>query len=203
MSTLWAERLFSPNGLTTEHVLGSAKALDVGCGQRKLPGATGLDILADSRADIVHNLNIFPWPVKTSEFDLVLMSHVLEHVDDVVATLDEIHRILKPGGSLVIQVPYFRSVDAFTDPTHQHFFTARSLDYACPATKLGTFKYTHALFEKAGFWYDWPGRAGGLGAAIRHFFQRWPWFYDQYFSVLLPARNLTWELRSITNEAEN
>ncbi len=201
-NTLWSHKIFSPGGLTTNEVLGDALALDVGCGQRKLPGAIGLDILPGSEADIVHNLNRFPWPVPSAKFDLVLMSHVLEHVDDVVATLNEIHRILRPGGSLIVQVPYFRSVDAFTDPTHKRFFTARTLDYACPATKLGNFKYTGKLYEKAGFWYDWPGRKISFMGHVRKLFQRWPWFYDQYFSLVFPARCLTWELRVVNDNEE-
>ncbi|MGL1344632.1 hypothetical protein ACSTKR_23565, partial [Vibrio parahaemolyticus] len=39
------------------------KALDVGCGSRKLPGATGMDVLKLPTVDIVHNVDVLPWPI--------------------------------------------------------------------------------------------------------------------------------------------
>lgn len=39
-------------------------------------------------------------------FDLVIASHVLEHVDDDLRALNEIHRVLKPGGYAILQTPY-------------------------------------------------------------------------------------------------
>jgi 2-polyprenyl-3-methyl-5-hydroxy-6-metoxy-1,4-benzoquinol methylase len=39
---------------------------------------------------------------------------VLEHVDDVAETLEEIHRICRPGASLHVTVPHFSSANAFT-----------------------------------------------------------------------------------------
>lgn len=39
-------------------------------------------------------------------FDLVIASHVLEHVADDLKALNEIHRVLKPGGYAILQTPY-------------------------------------------------------------------------------------------------
>jgi len=44
-------------------------------------------------------------PYDSASFDLVYASHVLEHIDDDVAALGEIHRILAPGGVAVLPVP--------------------------------------------------------------------------------------------------
>jgi hypothetical protein len=46
--------------------------LDVGCGAAKTPGAVGLDISADTDADVVHDLDEFPYPLETASFDHVL-----------------------------------------------------------------------------------------------------------------------------------
>lgn len=43
--------------------------------------------------------------LKDESFDLVFASHVLEHIDDDVAALEEVYRILKPGGAAVLPVP--------------------------------------------------------------------------------------------------
>ncbi|MQL52258.1 methyltransferase domain-containing protein [Desulfofundulus thermobenzoicus] len=74
------------------------KILDLGCGPNKLPGAIGVDIRPGPVVDVVHDLNVYPWPFADNEFDLVYASHVLEHLDDVVRAVEEIHRITKPGG---------------------------------------------------------------------------------------------------------
>ena len=58
---------------------------------------------------IGHDINIRPWPIPDGHYNLVYMSHVLEHIcwTETVATLAEIKRILKPGGRLEIWVPDF------------------------------------------------------------------------------------------------
>lgn len=44
--------------------------------------------------------------------DVITMWHVLEHVPDVEAQIIELKRILKPGGTIIIAVPNFKSYDA-------------------------------------------------------------------------------------------
>ena len=43
--------------------------------------------------------------LKSESFDLVFASHVLEHIDDDEVALEEVYRILKPGGVAVLPVP--------------------------------------------------------------------------------------------------
>ena len=45
-------------------------------------------------------------PVDSGSFDVVLCSQVLEHVNDPARALAEIHRVLAPGGRLVLTVPF-------------------------------------------------------------------------------------------------
>lgn len=53
----------------------------------------------------LHNANIYRLPYASDTFDAVILSEILEHVDDDVAALKEIYRVLKPGGIVVITVP--------------------------------------------------------------------------------------------------
>ena len=47
--------------------------LDLGCGNRKRPGTVGIDINPQTAADVVHDLNCFPYPFADSTFDHVVL----------------------------------------------------------------------------------------------------------------------------------
>lgn len=95
------------------------KTLDIGCGSNKTPGAVGMDIHPYEGVDIVHNLEKYPWPQSDSEYDKVVCSHVIEHIEDITAFMREIHRITKPGGEVFFATPHFSSANSWTDPTHR------------------------------------------------------------------------------------
>ena len=198
MENFWAQKIYTPLGFNRENILEDKKALDVGCGQRKLKGAVGLDINPKSEAEIIHDFNQIPWPLKENSFDLILLNQTLEHSHDVLKILGEVHRVAKSGSRVVIQVPYFRSLDASTDPTHRHFFTSRSLDFVIAGEKLSQAGYVDFQFKKIGFWYGWPHKSRnsfvGLFKKIIH---RFPDFYDRFLSLILPMECLTWELEVI------
>jgi SAM-dependent methyltransferase len=70
------------------------------------------------------------------QFDLVTMWHVLEHLHDPYRVLSEAHRIIKPGGTLMFEVPNYASLPStlfgkywFTleAPRHLYHFTPRTL----------------------------------------------------------------------------
>ena len=72
--------------------------------------------LADVKADIC-NL-----PFEDESFDFILCNHVLEHIPDDHKAMNELYRILKPGGTAILQIPQdlkrektFQD-DSITDP---------------------------------------------------------------------------------------
>jgi len=58
-------------------------------------------------ADITHDLEVFPYPIEDNTYNIIYMSHVLEHIrwTETEKVLSELYRILKPDGSLEIFVP--------------------------------------------------------------------------------------------------
>lgn len=118
------------------------RSLSLGCGFLKHDGAVTIDIRPEAKPDILHDLEKIPWPLRSIDFDVVYAIDILEHLYDVFPAMDEIHRVLKPGGILHIRTDYYKSENAFTDPTHRHYFTESSFDYCDPETFLGS-KYPH------------------------------------------------------------
>lgn len=119
--------------------------LNLGCGERKVEGFIGVDKIKTKAVDKVWDLNVFPYPFSDNSVAEVFMDNVLEHLEDVILTMEEIYRISKPGAKIKINVPYFKSNSAFTDPTHKHFFTENSFKYFDKKSSLHF--YTKARFD--------------------------------------------------------
>ena len=107
--------------------------LNLGCGENIKEGWVNLDSAALPGVDVTHDIEKIPFPFKDGEFDEILCRDVLEHVE-YIPTLRELHRILKPGGVLRIQVPHFTSRNNFVDPTHRRMFSISTFDFFAAGT---------------------------------------------------------------------
>lgn len=197
---MFTDKIYTQNGVTKENIFTSGeRVLHIGSGSNKLPGAETVDVLDLPNVDRVHDLDQFPWPYEDNSFDLVFGHNVFEHLEDQVATMEELWRILKPGGRLVLTVPYFRSIDAFNDPTHEHFFTSSSMNFYLDGDdSLAGYKYTNKQFKKIGFWFGWPQPPNNpLARVFKSFIHNHGKLYDQYLSLLFPVKILVWELEVI------
>jgi len=132
------------------------KILDVGCGTNKIKDAIGLDSVQLDGVDIVHDLNSYPWPFKDEEFDIIYMNDIIEHLDDTIKVMEELYRILKKGGKVIIRVVYWNHRYSFSDPTHVHYFTEMSFDFF-----TGKYReyYTKAHFDKLRIEYIYDAKA--------------------------------------------
>lgn len=79
--------------------------LNIGCGNRRLGGYTGVDAVARPGADIVAPAHAIP--LEDGVAEEVLAVHLVEHVFawEVPALLAEWYRLLAPGGRLVLEMP--------------------------------------------------------------------------------------------------
>ncbi len=103
--------------------------LNLGCGKVRIPGSIGVDrVKIEDYVDVVHDLDVLSYPFESDSVDEIHFYHVLEHLHDPLKKLEEIYRILKPGGILYMRVPHFSSMGAFTDLTHIRPFGYFSFD---------------------------------------------------------------------------
>jgi SAM-dependent methyltransferase len=104
------------------------KKLNLGCGTDIRRGWVNLDKVSLPGVDIAHDLESLPLPFPDESFEHVFAKDVLEHVN-YVDLIRDIHRILRPGGILEVQVPHFTSTDNYVDPTHIKRFSIRTFDF--------------------------------------------------------------------------
>jgi ubiquinone/menaquinone biosynthesis C-methylase UbiE len=71
-----------------------------------------------------------PFPIPDNSFDVVFTKSVIEHVENWQHFLNEISRVLKPGGIALVMTPNWQSqrVNFYDDPTHIRPYTRRTLD---------------------------------------------------------------------------
>lgn len=121
----------------------SRKMLNLGAGNDILEGAINHDRIAHRpEIDLVWDLNFLPWPWDDALFDLVNARAVLEHLDiDLITSVNEIWRIMKPGGRLVLKLPYWAHNNSYMDPTHRWFAALETPTVFDPDTPYGA-KYS-------------------------------------------------------------
>jgi len=97
--------------------------LHIGCGLVRFPKEEGwinIDASPEVKPDKVARIEKLPF--RTESVDEIYTAHTLEHVDDFVKAMREMHRVLKKGGKLNIVVPYAGVVSAFK-PQHHFYFS--------------------------------------------------------------------------------
>lgn len=96
--------------------------LNLGCGNRKVPGWVNVDKVEACHPDEVVDLEKLPWPWPDESFQEVMLSHVLEHLGAETKTylgiIKELYRVCRNGAKIAIIVPHPRHDFFLGDPTH-------------------------------------------------------------------------------------
>jgi SAM-dependent methyltransferase len=116
----------------------SGVRLDIGCGRNKQHNYVGLDKANLPGVDIVWDVEVFPWPIDDECVLDAICSHLIEHIKPWL-TLDffnEIWRIMRPHGQLVIQAPFGVNHYFVQDPTHCNPVNEATFQYLDPRYQL-------------------------------------------------------------------
>jgi SAM-dependent methyltransferase len=168
------------------------RTLDIGCGSNKAPGAEGMDIFAYPGVDIVHNVQTSPWPVASGTYDRIICQHVIEHIDDVVEFMREIHRIAKNGATVEITTPHFSSLNSWVDPTHKKHLSLqwyKIFTEGYLAAQSGTFQ---CIFSNVSFGKSLRANIGKFLVWLRGQ-EKW----EKNHAFIYPGMDITTHLRVV------
>ena len=169
--------------------------LDIGCGTRKIEqDAVGIDISPDSAADHVWNLDEYPWPLADNQFNRVHMSHVIEHLDDPMRAMAEVHRVACDGADVFIVTPHFSSHNSYVDPTHKRHLAAGSFAYLT-GKDFPSFRGSPFRFEIVRVELTFGGNLvlDNAGRALARLSLRW---YERHAAWIFPALDIRAHLRA-------
>jgi len=101
--------------------------LNLGACDRVMEGFVSVDIVEP--ADVIADLSK-PWPWDDSTVEEVQAHDVIEHIEDRIHFMNELHRVLIPGGRATIITPNAaRGAGYFQDPTHKSPWCMNSFQY--------------------------------------------------------------------------
>jgi len=169
--------------------------LDIGCGKRKIsPDAVGIDLSPDSAADHIWDLDRYPWPLPDNQFDRVHMSHVIEHLDDPMRAMAEVHRVAREGADILVVTPHFSSHNSYIDPTHKRHLAARSFEYFT-GDDFPSFAGAPFRFEIVSVELTFGGNLvlDNLGRLLARLSMAW---YERHAAWIFPALDIRCHLRA-------
>jgi SAM-dependent methyltransferase len=164
--------------------------LNLGAGRKHRADAFNVDLVATTCPELVWNLNRIPWPLPSDHFREVLAYDVLEHLDDMVAVMEEIHRVCAPGAVVKITLPHFSCANAFVDPTHRHYFSWFSFHYFTGENQWGF--YSGCRFRRLQTHLQFYPSI--LNKLVWRLANRFPEAYERRWAWIFPAWFLSFEL---------
>ena len=190
---------------------GQGLRLNLGSGERRLPGFYNLDCVASTGPDILADLNAPLDALPDNSVDEIHARHTLEHVDRLLPLLEELHRVTRPSGRIEVIVPHFSNPYGYSDPTHVRFFGLYSFFYFSapadqPRHKVPSF-YSTARFQVESVRFTLL-RQSLVEKVFRAVLQPlanigigWLDWYERRLCRLLPVDNIRYVLRPVKEAA--
>ncbi len=200
----------------------NSKVLDLGCGECGLLRSVasmhatlqlhGCD--AQAPADLPANVtfqradfDLASLPYDDDQFDLIVMQHVLEHLEKPIPAIAQVLRVLKPGGRVFIEVPSNYSMmwsypwaqnrgyilHYYDDPTHlgrpwtPQALCRLALYYSCEPI-LAKYDFSWASVGKVLPMFLYAQLTGNSDGFVKEYWQATGW---AVFSVIEKPRNIS------------
>ncbi len=180
--------------LLMENKRSKMNKLNLGCGKDIKAGYLNVDSIPLPGVDEVFDLDTYPWPFKHDTFEEIYCDNVLEHLSSIIKPVEEIWRISKPSGKVIIKVPIYPSIWAFTDPTHKSVYTYLTFNYF--RLEDGLNYYSKARFRIVNRKIVFHPYLRFL-TMIVNLHEKIQKIYYFFFSFLIPANSLYFELQCI------
>lgn len=141
--------------------------VNIGAGKTFIPGFVNVDIA--SVADVVIDLNKDPLPFADNSVDILFSYHALEHVENYLFALGEIHRVLRHGGWFLLGVPYVTLTEYnLVNPYHKQNFSEYSFDFFDADKLLGSAaEEGDILFRKVFHRFHYMGAFNALPGFVK------------------------------------
>lgn len=117
---------------TGEIIKDISKKLNLGCGRNILSDWINLDYIKLPGVDVVADLNRcaeIALPFEDNSIEEFFASHLIEHIENTLPLMQELHRIAKPEATAIFRCPYGSTDEAFEDPTHVRQYFINSFGY--------------------------------------------------------------------------
>lgn len=170
--------------------------LNLGCGHDIRPAEDGwlnVDAFLDDERIMKMDMTKTPWPFADDSFDVVLASHVMEHVpllyreqdgvtrDILFIIMEEVHRVLKPGGEFHVEVPLGGTDADHSNPQHYRHWRRNWWTFFEPEGKenyYSTARFTVVSDTRVRYGVRFADRLrigpNNLGLTV-HLHSRFPW----------------------------
>jgi SAM-dependent methyltransferase len=181
--------------------------LNLGSGCRQMPGFYNVDLVELPGVDVLADLNEPFDALPDDSVQAIYCRHTLEHVDNFIGLLGEIHRVVRPRGTIDIVVPHFSNPYYYSDPTHVRFFGLYTFFYFCdeadqPRRKVPSF-YSPLRFQVESVRFHLL-KASLLEKAMRAIVQPiinrgigWLDWYERRLCRLFPVSDVRYRLRPV------
>jgi len=167
-----------------------AVKINLGCGTKYKNGWINVDYYDKSTCDVVWDLNKYPYPFKKDYADEIEIVGLLNVLNDLERFMDEVARILKPGGIIRIIVPHASNVYAH-GAFSKYTFTLNSMNAFDPkmatdprsnkfeiVSKKLRFQPTHRIFG----WFN-------------YLINRFPSFGEKWIGKIIPIDEVEFVLK--------
>jgi len=103
--------------------------INLGCGTDIREGWINVDCNEFPGVNIIQDLDEFPWKLEDNSAEVIIAFDILEHVKEPIKFLEEIQRILKPGGVAEIRVPHYKFKGAYWNFGHRNFYHEDAIEW--------------------------------------------------------------------------